>query len=73
MKFINLPSGRVIDVEKLAYVYVAREKPPGIRYSFGAQYAELDAVDSTAVLDALDALGADTSELRAQAGLADKS
>jgi hypothetical protein len=70
MKFINLPSGRIIDVEKIAHVYPAKEKPPGIRFSFGSQYAELDAADSVVLLDALDALGADTRELRKQAGVA---
>jgi hypothetical protein len=70
MKFINLPSGRIIDVEKIAHVYPAQDKPPGIRFSFGAQYAELNVADSVVLLDALDTLGADTAELRKLAGVA---
>ena len=68
--FISLPSGRIIDVDKIASVAPAKESPPGIRFSFGAQFNEMDAADATVVLDALDARGADTTELRKKAGLA---
>jgi len=67
--FVTLPSGNIIDIDKLASIYPARENPPGIRYSFGAQFHELGIDDSIAVLDALDAHGIDTAELRKKAGL----
>ena len=73
MKFINLPSGRIIDVEKIAHVYPAKENPPGIRFFLGGPYAELDVADSVVVLDAMDTLGADTTELRNKDGLSENA
>jgi hypothetical protein len=71
--FITLPSGRIIDVDKLASIAPARENPPGLRFSFGANFNEMDVDDSVAVLNALDARGVDTTELRKKAGLPAKS
>jgi len=68
--FISLPSGRIIDLDKLAYISAAKESLPGIRFSFGAQFNEMGAADAAVVLDALDARGADTTELRKKAGIA---
>jgi hypothetical protein len=70
--FVTLPSGRIIDIDKLASITPAKDNPPGIRFSFGAQFNEMDADDSAAVLDALDARGADTMELRKKGGLPTK-
>lgn len=68
--FISLPSGRIIDVDKIAAVYQHNENPSGLRFSFGAQFNEMDAADSAVVLDALDARGADTTLLRQKLGIA---
>ena len=68
--FITLPSGRIFDLSKLASVTEAKEKLPGIRFSFGAQFNEMGGEDAVAVLNALDASGVDTKELRKKAGLA---
>jgi hypothetical protein len=70
--FITLPSGRIINIDKLAFIYPAKEIAPGIRYSFGAQFNELGSDDAIAVLDALDARGVDTAKLRKNAGLPPK-
>lgn len=72
MKFISLPSGFVIDLDKLASIYPARENPPGLRFSFGAQFNEMGIDDSLAVLAALEANGLDTKDLRKKAGLPGK-
>jgi hypothetical protein len=67
--FVTLPSGRIIDIDKLASIDPAKENPPGLRFSFGSQFNEIGIDDSIAVLDALDARGVDTTRLRKKAGL----
>lgn len=74
MKLVSLPSGNIIDIEKIAFIHPAKEKAPGIRYSFGANFNELALHDALAVLDALEAAsGIDTRLLRERAGLPSKS